>query len=374
MTKATKSKAKNADAELTKAALFSLTGSFNPTEFRFHQTNLQNAEALLALGKGVAPFRALPSVLVRKNQGYVGTNSVHLSDNEQTDPKKVDALLTTNPGQRDYAALDADNDVLVIIGTVKFVPLYAAPTLCDNPAYRAYHAEFVQSYLADGNLPVLMRRYITNFVDGSLLWRNRYGYSLRTVVTLRIPGSSEHFIFEQPEGPGFDALVAAASAKAVGAKNYFGLEVALVVELGHNSEVFPSQPFIEADKKKELRGVDKDHSYGRMLATSLDPNRADQIILHPQKVGNAIRRVDYGYADSVEEPIAIELYGTDAHQRVAHRYGKGNSYFELIAQKRYADMTEEERHYVMAVFIKGGPLGFSQDKKGKGAAGAESEE
>lgn len=72
--------AKNADVELTKATVFTITGSFNPTEFRFHQTSLQNAEALLALGKGVAPFRALPSVLLRKNQGYVGTNSVHLND------------------------------------------------------------------------------------------------------------------------------------------------------------------------------------------------------------------------------------------------------------------------------------------------------
>ena len=357
--------AKNADVELTKATVFTITGSFNPTEFRFHQTSLKNAKTLLALGNGVAPFRALPSVLVRKNQGYVGTNSVHLNDKAQADQKKVDAMLTTNPGQRDYAALDADKDVLVVVGAVKFVPEYAKPTLCDNPAYRAYHAEFVQSYLADGNLPLLMRRYLTNIANGSLLWRNRYGFSRHTVLTLRTMGGVEHFVVEQPEGPVFDALVAAVSAKAADTQSYFMLEVALLVELGCNSEVFPSQPFIDTDKKKELRGTDKAHSYSRMLATSRDANGEEQVILHPQKVGNALRRVDYGYADEVEAPIAVELYGTDAPQRVAHRYGKGNSYFELIAQKRYADMTEEERHYVMAVFLKGGLLGFSKDGKGE---------
>lgn len=359
---ATKSTRKNADKTLSQTAVFSITGSFNPTDFRFHQTTAEHAAELVAQGKGMSAFRALPSVELRKHQGFIGTNSSHLGAKDAASQEKVDQRMSPNPGARDVATLDADKDTLVVVGGIKFVAHYAQPTMSDNPAYTDYHAEFVESYLQDDQMPELMGRYLTNLVSGRVLWRNQYGFSRRAVVDLRASDTeTERFVMTGASGVEFERLVARAAELAAQPKGYFLLEVALLVELGADAEVFPSQLFIEADDKAKLRDVDKKKNYGRVLASRKDVHGKDQVILGANKVGNALRTVDLGYTEEAKEPIAVELYGAVMTQRVAHRYSNKTAYFDLITSKRYADMTPEERHYVMAVFIKGGVLGFAKE-------------
>jgi hypothetical protein len=174
---------------------------------------------------------------------------------------------------------------------------------------------------------------------------------------LRVPGKpKEHFTLRDAAGEDFERLVALASDAAINAK-HFQLEVALAVDLGFDAEVYPSQPFVQPDDKNAMRGVKKDASYGRLLAAKPDADGDSQVYLSAEKIGNALRTVDFGYAPDAQEPIAVELYGAVMSQRTAHRLS-GNSYFDLVSKKAYADMSAEERHYVMAVFIKGGLLGF----------------
>lgn len=345
-------------AALTTSSTFSITGSFAPSIFRFYQGEASQVAALIARNEGATHLRKLPSVLLQTKQGYIGTNSVYLNEKDAADPAKVNQRLAPNPGAKDSAALDGDKDTLVVSGTLKFVKdYYLNPCNCDNAAYAEYLKGFVKDYLADGNMAVLMRRYLTNIVTGRVLWRNRYGFDLTCVITLRVPDQpKEHFVLRDASGPDFDRLVALASDAAIKAK-LFQFEVALAVELGFDAEVYPSQPFVQPDDKNAMRGVKKDASYGRLLAAKPDANGDDQVILSADKIGNALRTVDIGYAPDAQEPIAVELYGAVMNQRTAHRLS-GNSYFDLVSKKSYADMTAEERHYVMAVFIKGGLLGF----------------
>lgn len=343
---------------LTTSSTFSVTGSFAPSIFRFFQGEASEVAALIARNEGVAPLRKLPSVLLHTKQGYIGTNSVYLNEKDAADPAKVNQRLAPNPGAKDSASLSADKDTLVVVGTLKFIKdYYTKPCNCDNPAYAEYMQGFVQSYIADGNMTELMRRYLSNIVTGRILWRNRYGFDLTCVISLRLPGQAkEHFTMQAAAGDDFERLVARVSDAAAKAK-HFQLEVALAIELGFDAEVYPSQPFVQPDDKNAMRGVKKDASYGRLLAAKPDVNGEDQVFLSADKIGNALRTVDFGYAPDAQEPIAVELYGAVMSQRTAHRLS-GNSYFDLVSKKAYADMTAEERHYVMAVFIKGGLLGF----------------
>lgn len=349
-------------------SLYAVAGSFAPSDFRFHQGDLASVEKLMSARDGVAPLRALPSVALRTHQGYVGTNSTALTDADRDVEAKLAERRQTNPGARDVASLDADKDVLVVIGSVKLVANYFKPERCDNPAMAKFQREFADAFIAEGAYPALVRRYLSNLVNGAALWRNRYGFTRKTVVSLRTPGKgASHYLFDDVSSPEFEELVSLVAAATSAPLAYVMLEIAMVVELGFDAEVYPSQPFIDADAKAQLRGISKDKNYGRILATRKDSQGNDQVILTSNKIGNALRRVDFGYVADAETPIAIELYGTVATDRVAFRLDAKTDYFSLIEGKTYATMTPEERSYIMGVFIKGGLLNFAKedDKPGK---------
>lgn len=353
--------AKTEQAAHLNATLYSVVGSFAPSDFRFHQTDAVHAADLVASGAGVAPFRALPSVVLRTHQGYVGTNATYMSEKDMADEEKMRQHRGTNPGARDVASLDADKDVLVVVGSVKIVANYFDPDRCDNSAMAKYQRQFVEQYLADGQYPTLIRRYLTNLVNGTALWRNQYGFNRKTVISLRAPGSStSNYVLENEHSAEFAELVDKVAALTKEKGQFVQLEVAMVVELGFDSEVYPSQPFINADDKLKIRNNAK--SYARILATRIDTNGQAQVILSSNKVGNALRRVDLGYAEGATTPIAVELYGTVATERVAHRLDARSDYFSLVAKKTYETMTPEERHYIMSVYLKGGLLNFAADK------------
>lgn len=361
-------KAKSEQPAHVGGTMYSVVGSFAPSDFRFHQADGAHIARLVAAAEGVAPFRKLPSVVLRQHQGYVGTNATALSEKARADEKELASRRSTNPGSRDVASLDADKDMLVVTGTVKFVANYFDPDRYDNRAMAQYQRQFAEQYIADGQYAQLIRRYLTNLVNGTALWRNRYGFERKTVVSLRAPGTPiRHFVMEDEHSADFEQLVTEMAARTQKKGEFVQLEVAMIVELGFDAEVYPSQPFIGGDAKVKLRNVADGANYGRVLATRIDANGKEQVILTSNKVGNTLRRVDFGYADGATTPIAVELYGTVATERVAHRLDAKSDYFSLVTEKTYATMSAEERHYVMSVFIKGGLLNFAKEE-GKKAA------
>lgn len=343
-------------AGIAGAALHSVTGSFTPSDFRFYQGKADAVASLVTEANGVAPFRALPSVELRKFAGYVGPDASFIGGKDLTNADKLAPKYGTQPGQRDLAVLDGDKDTLVVCGSLKFVANYFGPQLSDSAEYREVHARFVERYLADGHLRTLMARYLGNILDGKLLWRNQYGFNRRTVLSLRTDAGTQHYTLTTAEGPAYEALLDSIVAIASKPQGLFMLDIAMIVELGFDAEVHPSQPFLQADQKKKDRPSE---SYSRVLASRPDAGGKDQVILTGNKIGNALRRVDLGYTENAQEAIAVELYGTVPNRREALRMAK-NSYFDLILQG-YDALDDENRHYVMSVFIKGGLLGMGAE-------------
>lgn len=348
--------------------LYSVVGSFAPSDFRFHQGALADVESILARDEGAASFRKLPSVVLRTHQGYVGTNATALAEADRNNEEKLAQRRSTNPGSRDVASLDSDKDVLVAVGAIKLVANYFEPDRFDNPAMAQYQRDFTKEYVGSGAYPELIKRYLVNLVNGNALWRNRYGFMRKTVISLRVPGKAiRNFTLDDVASPELTILAQEVAEGTKKKGDFVLLEVAMIVELGFDAEVYPSQPFIDADAKAKLRDA-KDKNYGRILATRKDAQGNEQVILTSNKVGNALRRVDFGYAEGAETPIAVELYGTVATERVAYRLDAKTDYFSLIESKTYADMSQEERNYVMSVFIKGGLLNFAKDDEKAGKA------
>lgn len=332
------------------AKLYSVTGSFDPSDFRFYQTTAENAQHLFDKQEGVAPYRKLPSVVLREYQGYSGTNGTAMSTENLKAAQKSSEKnpANPNPGAQDVASLDGDYDTLVVVGNIRMVRKFDEPTVTDSAGYTAHHKAFVEAYIADGNIPVLMRRYLENLVNGRLLWRNQYGFSRKTVITLKTAEGSDSFYMTNEKDADFERLVEVVAALVATPKSCFLLEVALCVELGHDAEVYPSQPFLQ--DKEAARPLAK--SYGRVLSARQDKNGEKQVILSSQKIGNAFRTVDSWYEDNAE-PIAVEVYGAVPTRREVLRPEK--TFYELF-KKNYADLSEADRHFVMAVLIKGGLL------------------
>ncbi|WP_087864750.1 type I-F CRISPR-associated protein Cas7f/Csy3 [Comamonas thiooxydans] len=343
--------AKKSDATKLISNMFALRGSWEISDFRFHEATAGAVQKLIAQQAEAREFRKLDSVLLRTGQGFVGTNS--------TVGASADERRKTNIGQRDLAQLSSKADTLVVVGTIKLVPTFNRPERSDLPAYTEQLNQFCEKYIADGMLPGLIKRYLTNVVDGSILWRNQYGFDRTCVVTVRStqPGSGT-YVMKSASGLAFEQLVEACTAVAKlpqDGKNFLMLEVALAIELSPDAEVFPSQMFIDAEAKNALRDVPKKANYGRMLVSRADDNNDQQVCFSSQKIGNAFRRVDLGYAPGAETPIAIELYGAVTNQQVAHRASK-NSFFDLVQVMNTDEISIEDRHFMMGVFMKGGLL------------------
>ena len=297
-------------------------------------------------------------MLIRKYQGYIGTNGVFRDDAELAkslnDTEKNPS--NPNPGMRDIASLEANCNTLVVVGGLKFVNSYAEASTSDSKAFRDYQREFASAYVDSGRLAGLLQKYLENLVNGKVLWRNQYGFSRKTFVTLKTATSTEVFKLVDGDTAGMDLLVAHIAPIAAAKNGYFLLEVAVTVELGADAEVFPSQPFL-TDKDKVR--PDNGGSYGRVLS-SRKLEKEDQAILTAQKVGNALRTVDDTYADGAEA-IAVEIYGAVTATREVFRAGNSrkNSFFDLI-QRDMTTLTEVERDFVMAVLLKGGLFGFGK--------------
>jgi CRISPR-associated protein Csy3 len=332
---------------------YSVTGSFMPTSFRFFQGSAEKIDALFDNRAAYTEFRKLEPVENCTHQGYLGTFAVAMGRPELETARIANKNnpVQPNPGERDIAMLSADSDCLVVAGQIRFVTMLAKPCISDNAEYARYQREFVEKYIAEGRMAYLMRKYLENVVNGRLLWRNKYGFSRKTAVEFRSSLSEgiERYYLSDASGPAFEELVQKAAEVAKQHEAYFILNVAIAIELGYDSEVFPSQPFLS--DKSEVR---KSSNYGRILCTREFEGK-DQVILTGQKIGNALRTIDdwYGADDQEVEPIAVELYGARVRTRELVRDEK--SYFELV-RREYEELGERDRDFVVSCFIKGGLL------------------
>lgn len=208
----------------------------------------------------------------------------------------------------------------------------------------------------------LARRYALNLANGRFLWRNRIS-SEKVDVRVRHLKNGElkgEWLFDSlnyslrdfivPEGD-FDKVeeLAQVIEKGLSGREYALLEVTAHARMGAGQEVFPSQELI----------LDKGSAKGQKSKTlySVDNTAA----LHSQKVGNALRTIDTWYED--EEglgPIAVEPYGSVTSQGKAYRQPKKKmDFYSLLDNWVLRDQppSDQQKHFVMAILIRGGVFG-----------------
>jgi CRISPR-associated protein Csy3 len=130
------------------------------------------------------------------------------------------------------------------------------------------------------------------------------------------------------------------------------LSIDAYAQLGKGQRIWPSQEMVLNSPK----GEKSRHLF------ALKVNGKDVSAMHCEKIGNALRTIDDWYPKFSETqlPIAIEAYGSVTQRGVAYR-SSTNDFKSLLLKWLNADnnesIAEEERHFVVAMLIRGGVFG-----------------
>lgn len=324
------------------------------------ERKLDPSDALFAAGNWDAREGKWVPIAVRE-KSVRGTISNRLSA-KAADPAKLNASVEKpNLQTIDVASLPEDCDTLRVRFSLRVLGGVGRPSACNANDYQRKLAEVVAAYGQEPGFGELAFRYAVNLANGRFLWRNRLSAE-RILVTVRhlVEGEEEAkwqfdaFAvpmnkFDVPESCGKELgelarVIESGLASEVG---YCLLEVTAFVRMGNGQEVFPSQELI----------LDKG---GRRKSKTL--YAVNGIAgMHSQKIGNALRTIDTWYPEA-ENPIAVEPYGSVTSLGMAYRQPtKKSDFYSLLDNWMLKDKAPDEgnRHYVMAIFIRGGVFGNS---------------
>ena len=297
-----------------------------------------------------------------------GTISNRMNASNQ-DPVKINAKIQ-NPNLQivDIASLPGDADTLKVNFTLRVIGGVGKPSACNNMDYRTKLKEIVDGYKEEYGFGVLAERYAQNIANGRFLWRNRIGVEDIEIYVSRITDGevSKKWKFDAFEfslkGFGdkrtddFISLANVIEEGLSGDDNFVFLEVTAYARIGKGQEVFPSQELFF--DKSNVKGAKSKILY--MVE--------DTAAMHSQKIGNALRTIDTWYpeADELEQgPIAVEPFGSVTSMGTAFRQPKGKQdFYNLLDNWIEKDKKpeEEQQHYIMAVFIRGGVFGKGEEK------------
>ena len=260
----------------------------------------------------------------------------------------------------DVCFLPENSDRLVIEYGVKFTPSSVKPENCDSDDVRENFDEFTERMYEQGGYRDLSERYLDQIGSGEWAWKNNdYAASREVVIrdgerTVRFSGG------ETQDLDGRKAMIdAMAHAMAGKIDRPYRIEVEGSFDMGPGQEVFPSQEFVEAGQSNKEGGVSK-----VLCGLSYKGREIRHAALHPQKIGNAIRRIDrwHGQGDFV---ISVEPYGAVTTEARAHRPNR-NAFYTLRKlprmRKRVSALKDGEEYnnddlFVLACLIRGGVYG-----------------
>lgn len=290
-----------------------------------------------------------------------------------------------NPQSIERAALDADQDVLVITWSATIRPVSADNiNVCSVPEFEALLDTLLTKYGEKGGFGVLARLYAYRLADGTSAWRNRYGKNPK--LDIEIEGEAEEtetFSFDAkairtldpravasgddlPEA--LERLADRIESVLAGEIEILYANVRFSIRMSPGQEVYPSQEMVT----NTARGV------GRILSKYLD---TDQATMHSQKIGNAVRCIDIWHPQFNEVgPIAVETYGSSRRHIQAFRYGR-HSFFKRIASLKEGEASPlmetlntadslntpdvgQDMHYVVAMIARGGVFSEGKAKEG----------
>jgi CRISPR-associated protein Csy3 len=312
-----------------------------------------------------------PLQLVEKS--VRGTISNRLKSAVANDPMKLNAEVEKPNLQRvDSCALSEDQDTLKLHFTLKVLGGIHEPSACNSPEFLHRYQKVVANYIETEHFEELGKRYATNLANARFLWRNRVGAEkIEVHITDLTSEEKTTWIFDAKKYPLRDFDIEDKQTLELGKRiaetlssqeDFVILDIVCYAKVGKAQEVYPSEELI----------LDKGQGKKSKVLYNVDGIAA----MHSQKLGNALRTIDTWYPDFVEEqrPIAIEPYGAVTNLGRAFRNPKNKEDFftlfdRLIAGADTNDsligddgLEKSQRDYVMAVLVRGGVFGESDNQ------------
>lgn len=312
-------------------------------------------------------------IVVEGVRGLVGNYAdAHPSTRLGTGDKALDA---PNPSRGERAALPADADRLLVECNLRFNASGTEACMNNMPDFGRHIANFVAGYAKNGGYQELAKRYFLRAASGSWTWRNRIvGDDLQ--VRVELGGESVSFgpndwgskldsfdiaaILDQGKREKAEAMIDKIAKALAGGPDARSatMKCAALMTMGAGAEVYPSQEFVTESSK----GVAPSERVGKILSKMMNIDGSHVATIHARKIGNAIRTIDSWHGAPSVGPIAVEMFGANSHQSVAHRVAGNDfySYFKKVEElaKEVEVGIKDEHHYVAACLIRGGVFGF----------------
>jgi len=289
-------------------------------------------------------------------KGLLGTQSQFTKDE-----KKIEQSMNKpNPQKVEIAMLDQNEDTLRVTFTWKIIRDIERMniTMSSVPEMYTILRQLHEAYKEQNGYQVLAERYAAQIVKGEPLFRNRYGLGIGITVKSSL-GREYHFDNRQP-GNDFEAFVEDVKRGLEGEIVVFDID--MTSKIGKGQQVFPSQEMeMNSGKNAVSRVLDKDLQGNAMM--------------HPWKLGNAIRTIDTWYPEYDQHgfAIAVEPYGANIRRFTAFRTGSASYYSRQKEVLQYLDSGKKQGvveildgkpideirdiHYFMAMLCRGGVLG-----------------
>ena len=362
-----------------------MTTLTNPTLLSF-EGKLVCSDGLMMAGnwkdkidKLVEPNRWKPIKIQSKSVRGTISNRDERSDEEHNDHAKfIKDIANPNIQTVDNAAL-RHGDTLKVSFTLRILGNLAQPYACNEPDYKKELTSKITEYIKDEKLKGLDKlamRYAINIANGRFLWRNRV-CAESVIIIVKFSGEQLDFDaykidmdnFDWPEDKVVQAkLKELANVIKEGLADTTGelfsfIEVEAFTKLGNGQTVYPSQEMLM--EKSDKGGKSK-------TLYQLNEGDPDKSIaaMHSQKIGNALRTIDDWHSEADEAgAIAVEPYGSVTNRGEAYRPKSKGAFYTLLDNWILKGKTpaEDEQHYIMAVFIRGGVFSAQKDEKEKKA-------
>jgi CRISPR-associated protein Csy3 len=277
---------------------------------------------------------------------------------EKNKKSKKEQTVSSNIQTVDTCFLPPEHNAYCLRFNLRIASL-VDDAISNNGEVLAHFRSFVTAYKEQVGGELLARRYLTNFINGRFLWRNKYASEKTIKITI---DQLQHrfsidlsFDFsstfnDSKDQKKFDALVQRMAQALFDKEKVAVMYVSAVGTVGYGQEVYPSQEFVN----------DKQETKSKVLFDVL--SRSVRVAaFHSQKLGNAIRTIDTWYEDDANDAIPVDPFGPDKKNQVLHRAGvsiKNNSIYSifnrLLDPKKGVEPDSNDGHYLMACFIRGG--------------------
>ncbi|PCI01155.1 MAG: type I-F CRISPR-associated protein Csy3 [Zetaproteobacteria bacterium] len=299
--------------------------------------------------------------LALKEKSVRGTISNRLKKSEEG---KIDAKIESANLQRvDSCALTPEQDTLKLSFTLKVLSGVENPSACNHEGFNQSYAKAVQGYIEEYGFTELAHRYACNLANGRFLWRNRVGSEhIEVQVNVLNGDTSQSWVFNGLEcdiqnfndhHADIDELSSFIAKTLSGESEFLLLEINAFAKVGKSQDVYPSEELV----------LDKNNSKEKKSKILYDVNGV--AAMHSQKIGNAIRTIDTWYPDYQvqQRAISIDPYGAVTNLGRAYRQPQAKKdFFNLFDSFSQGEelSNEDDKHFVMAVLVRGGVFGEKQ--------------